>query len=235
MAARKNVELTKEHARRVASGSLTLSELATELGISKQGAHYRLRSKGWPTGPTDAGNVAQAASAAPRAPQASTAASRPSTPRRCQRAASARSAAPASSVPPEAAASPEPLQAPPAVEIHSHGEMVEHARRAVAATALAALDRAYEILSKPVGPQGLKAAISAVALAGDQLRRAGFDIATAGEAQAPRMIIQEMTAAEVEATRAEVEAEHRESFGTDDDDDELAEDIDEAGPRQRAA
>ena len=98
--------------------------------------------------------------------------------------------------------------------------MVEHARRAIAAVALAALDRAHEILSKPLGASALKAAVAATVLAADQLRRAGFDVTSAGDQAAPTMIIQEMTAAEIEATQAAVEAEYRRAVGADEADED---------------
>ena len=66
MAARKGIRLTAQHARRVADGSLTLSELGAELGISKRTVHYHLRKLGV-AGPADGDRPALADEASPGA------------------------------------------------------------------------------------------------------------------------------------------------------------------------
>lgn len=233
MAARRNVNLTTEHRDLIAAGELSLNELAGQLGVTRQTLFVNFKRRGWRTTPVEADDAGALSSPAEGASPGSR--TTPSTKRR-QKPRNARSALTASTQPPAPTASPEAPLAPATVEIATAEEMVEHARRAIAAVALATLDRAHEVLSKPpIGAQSIRACIAAGALAIDQLARAGYDVATAGDQVAPRMIISEMTAAEVEQTRAAAEAEHNESFGAAEDDDELDGDIDRDAPQLAAA
>lgn len=229
MAARRGVTLTEEHRDIIATGQLSMNELAGRLGISRQSLHTNFKRRGWSTTAT-----ADAVANAPAQPQRVLGSSAR------QRPVSARVASLAPCGVPPASASPGAPTAPAAAEIATAEELTEHARRAIAAVALAALDRAHEILSKPLGASALKAAVAASAIAADQLARAGFDVASVGDQVAPTMTIMEMTAAEIEATQAAVEREYLQAIGAveaeEDADDAVtfsAEDI--AAPRQRAA
>lgn len=153
------------------------------------------------------------------------------------------SAAPASSLPAAPVAAPgapvAPATAIASAPVDDDGDLVEVARQELGNVALLVLARARDMLARTQpGAQSLKSIVASAEIADRLLRRAGFDVASAGEAQAPRMVIVEMTASECEAARAAAETEHNESFGSIEDGDELPDEEehdDEVGPRQRAA
>lgn len=287
MAARKRITLTTEHRDRVAAGLATLSEVATELGISKQALYISFRRRLWPTTAIDLDDgerlvLAPAASAAQRpvrprrAPQAAspspplrqrpaasqapaivhsetgtpaTVADSPhisaSSPGGCCAAAvggeagtiskplaraptapaSACSALSASTAGPAQGASPVPPVAPSEDDlggVEITGEHVaEYTRRVVVAACLQAIERGYDILSRPIAATSLRAAVAAIALAADQIAKAGFSIEA--EAQSPQLIIREMTAEQQEKIQATAEVEYHGEMSDDpvDDADEL--------------
>lgn len=230
MAARRNVNLTTEHRDLIAAGELSLNELGGRLGVTRQTLHTNFKRRGWPTTPmADAG-----ADDAPERHQPA-----PGSLTR-QKPASARSASPTSSLLTAPVASPGP-PAPPAAAIASSpvaddGDLLEVARQELANVGLLVLAQTRNALARTQpGPQGIKALAAAAALADQLLRRAGLDVANPADAQVPRMVIAEMTAAECEAARAAAEAEHNESFGAAEDDDELDGDIDRDAPQLAAA
>lgn len=242
MARRRNVSLTPEHARRVADGEATLSELAAELGIARQSLHTTFRRKGWPTTPVAAmpSPASTAPTAGPPAPGSPTMA-----PKGRRKPTSTQSAAPAS-ISPAAPIGAPGAPAPPVTAIASapvddDGDLVEVARQELGNVALLVLARARDMLARTQpGPTGLKAVAAAAEVADRLLRRAGIDVANPADEQAPRMIISELTAAEVEATQWQVEAEYRQATGAVEDADDTAPADDEVhevdlGPRQRAA
>lgn len=221
MAARRGVVLTEEHRDLIATGELSLNELAGQLGISRQSLHTNFRRRGWPTTPTG-----DAVADTPAQPQPAPG-SRPR-----QRPARTRPAATASTLPPAPIALPEAPAAPAMVDLSDDADLTELARRELANVALLGIAEARSILARgKLGAQALKAVVAAAGLADQLLRRAGHDVASTADQVAPRMIISEMTAAEVEAKRAEVEAEHNEAFGIVEDDDEL----DDGAPQLAAA
>lgn len=226
MAARRGVALNDEHRRRVASGELTIAGLADELAVSRQSLWSGFHKRGWLT-TASAPAVQRKKSGVPVhkdtdqdrlgvEPDLSNQAAAVGTPRSDAR---HRSVSRGTAIAPAAApGAPEPPRAPATHSDHtSHSDLLEAVRQETANIAMLGLVAVRELLAKPLGAAGLKSAMSALALAVDQLKRAGFDIGADESAQAPQMVITEMTAAEREAVQEAAEKDFHELASDPDD------------------
>lgn len=181
--------------RRVELGEVTLAELAALRGVSRQAAHQAFRRRGWATGREwpEGGTVPehQASAASPSATSA------------------------------KATTEAEASAAPPFALIWGTDEDLAEIVRLEARNAgvlLVAKVRDQLAGPHPLSPQGAKMAAAALSLSVDLLERLGLPIAADTNQVVPRMVITEMTAAEIEATQAAAEAEHSGDCGGDDHD-----------------
>lgn len=182
---------------RVALGEITLAELATLRGVSRQAAHQAFRRRGWATGREwpEGGPEAQD-------PPAGVA------------------------VLPATSAGASPAAAPIALVWSSDEDLAELARLETRNAGLLLLSKVRDQLSgpHPLSPQAAKMAATALSLSVDLLERLGLPIAADMSQAVPRMLISEMTAAEMEATQAAAEAAHRGEYGGDDGDEPALDD-----------
>lgn len=217
MARKAGTVLDEACAARVANGELSLSELAGLCGVSRQAVWKTFKRRGWSTRP--AGDTCQespgvgahgerlgAGTPTGTATGAPGAESGPS-------GAISAAAAPRHPLDPESrsTAPVAPPAAPPlpAIAVADADDLTELTRQAVANAALLAVAQANRILaSSQLGAQSLKAAVAAVALAVDQLERAGITLDGTSGDTAPRMIIEELDAAACERIQIEAEREY---------------------------
>lgn len=208
MAARRGVELNDEHRRRVAEGEIGLSALAGELGVSRQTIFAAFKRRDWLT------TAAPAALHQAEKPKIDARATKK--PARRQGLSKAPNCQPAPNC--ALAASAAPAAALPVV---TAAELAEHARQQVAGVALLALAQLQDQLtSQRLGPGAVKAATQAAQGAADLLQRAGILIDDEASQEAPRMIFEELTAAECATICAQAEVEHGGMFIPDDERDD---------------
>lgn len=197
------------------AGELTLTALADEKGVSRQAAHATWKSRGWSTRASPealeqlGGHESHErdwpgvdhASAAPTVPT-----SRRSTP-----------SAPIT-LPSMPSGAPGPASAPGKAlyEATDGDDLREALRQELGNVAMLALAAATSILSRPVGPSGLKATMGAVALATQQLALAGYGLGDEGPKAQPTLIIESYTQDELAKIEAQAEREHRGLAAVDD-------------------
>ena len=203
MAAPRGIDLTSDHARRVAVGEVTLAQLAGEIGITRQTLHAAFRRRSWPTTAEDQPAKADTAPKAPKKPA-----------RRQQ-------PSPAPICPPASNPSPTAALAPPAaLPWTTAAELAEFARQQVASVALLALGQLQDqFAGQRLGPGAIKAGAQAAQVAAELLHRAGVLIDGEASQDAPKMIFIEMTAAEIATVQQQAEREFRGEACIDVDDD----------------
>jgi hypothetical protein len=214
VARRVGVVLLGEHRDLIARGELTVAALADQLGVSRQAIFSSFKKRAWPTRPA-AGKASIEVS--PGVGSAEPA----QKPVQRHQAGKARSYRPAAARAPAPAAGP-PLTLP-AATFADDVDLLDLVREGAANALLLAIGQAQRLLAGPIGPTGLKSTVAGLALALDQLDRVGLSLDGAGDAAAPKMIIMEHTADEVEALQREAEVAYREESPGEDadlDDDE---------------
>lgn len=221
MTAKVRLDLTDDDRTAVATGNITIADLAALRGVSRQAVQQAFRRRNWATTPS-------AAEAAGKAPQP---------------AASARAAASSDDRAPGDDASPEAADGLSALldQLGAGGDddddvrvsIADHARRAIATNALLTLSQATNLLSQPrVAPGALKAVSQAQLAAVDQLKSLGLlgkDLNAIAIPGGMTLRVVEMTASEVEAARAETESDFRNAFGGSADLDD-GDDLDDRPP-----
>lgn len=193
------MKLTDDDRLAVANAETTIADIAAMRGVSRQAVHQAFARRGWPTTP---------AAAQPAADDRS-----PSSGYDAPASASPSPEAPADAI----SALLAQLGAGDDDDDDVRASIADHARRAIATNALLTLSQATNLLSQSkVAPGALKAVSQAQLAAVDQLKALGLlgkDLSSVAISGGMTMRIVEMTAEEVEAVRAETEADFRNSFG----------------------
>ena len=218
MARPKGVDITTDHAKRVADGTDNLAEIAAELGIKRQTLWSTFKRRGWPTIATKIGSISPAAAAQPTQPIAAAqqrlARGRPrsgegktatGTRKRCTSLQGAVRAKSVNANTQRQDAGP----TPPSASIASAEEFSEAVRQEVGNVALLAINHARTFLSRDaISPNSLKTIMASVALSIEMLAKCGTDIDARTGENTPEMIIRTLTNDEEEEIRRQADAEY---------------------------
>lgn len=96
-------------------------------------------------------------------------------------------------------------------------DLREAIRQELGNACLLALAAATSILSRPIGPSGLKSTMGAIALAMQQLTSAGYTLDSDGSKVQPMLIIDQFSEDELAAIREQAEREHKGLAAVDND------------------